>query len=117
MSEEIEDRGECALWVWRHGTLDVDVYDTEREAARSALSISDYGSGAPDGVQFPDGTFVKEKDWPMYQEEHEAQVKRWREEFEAQKLRPKPAVRKVKAPFDDGRTVTIEADMPDWIGR
>lgn len=84
------------LYVWRHGTLSVDDhYDTVDEAIRSAIHISDYGSGAPHGVEAGD-------EWITPDDE------RWRSielaEMEAQ-----------RAALDEQPTMThvLEVQAPD----
>lgn len=120
MSDETDER--VALWWWSHGSIHVTVCESEAVAAKTALDFYDYDDmdGAPEGVQFPDGRFLKanSNDWPEYAAEDQRRWERIRAKFDEERRnpKPKPATRTVRAPFDTTKTVVVDGDAPDWLG-
>ena len=112
-----DDRGECALWVWRYGSLGPELHDSEWQPAAAVMACEDEGEGSVAGVQFSDGTYVDCDDWPMLKRAREAQRRRWEEENADAANRPRIATRKVDPPFPSRGKVTIPADFPEWVGR
>ena len=111
---------ECALWVWRHWNLTVEMYNTERDAARAAMGIEDQGTGAVEGVQLADGRTIDRENWPLLDELREAEVARIREMVA--RMTPTTVGRRgidITSPFDSVGVAEWKADEPPpaWVGR
>lgn len=58
---------ECALWFWSHGSVFVEMCDDEAEAIDSAISMSNWETGAVAGIQRADGSYTDREAWTEYQ--------------------------------------------------
>lgn len=114
MADEAGD--ECALWYMRHGVAYVELCPTEMHAVRRAIDMQEYETGAPDGVQFPDGTYYDADSWPAFKAEkrrlHEELV---RSVFDAPP-RQRPVTLDIVSPA--GRVAQVEGDdFRPWMRR
>lgn len=107
---------QCALWFWRHYSLDFDLYDTEEEAARAAVAMEDNGDANVQGVQFRDGRCLDRDNWPAY-EQAESRIrqeeKEWAARYAAEPARP---TREIRDPFKRREVLTVDEDTPGWVG-
>ena len=104
-----------ALWYYRHGAVDYDLYETEEDAARLAVHLEDYGEASVVGAQFPDGRTVRLGKWPAYQEAVRQEREREACERAEQAARPPIEYRQARDPFG-GQPVAIEEGEPAWLG-
>lgn len=94
--EDQMSQGNVLLFVWRHGVLDVDRYDSVEQAVRVGVGISDAGHGAPHGVQDGDHWITPDDDeWTRLRREE------WAKQ-DAAYDRPPPATHVVEVPTPDG---------------
>jgi hypothetical protein len=105
---------QVALWYWQNRTPYVALEATPRSAAVRAFYMLHDDTGAPEGVQFPDGRFVSIWDLPEF-----AAV---RKELDQVATTAEPVeldVREVRVPWDDGEgwKARVPADTPPWVGR
>jgi hypothetical protein len=108
--EKPQDRGECALWH----SAGFEVFATEEEAAWAALGVTDSGEGCVHGVQFPDGTIVSDRSWPMYNWVIDEDGRRWRERTGE----PEQPIGSVVNPFTRlTRSVFRGDDLRPWMGK
>ena len=102
----------CAVWYeTEYGRVEYEVFVSEQEAARHAVWFD--GRGRTLGVQFPDGTAVKARDWVKYRQEVWAQEKTRKEA--ARNPAPPTPTRRAVDPFH-GETCQIELTEPAWLG-
>ena len=106
---------ECALWYdcynWRRHRL----YDNETDAAVAAIALEEDETGWPVGVQFADGRVLTVECWPAYQSARAQRDADDKARLEEVTVRPRPAMRKIRDPFDHG-AIEIEATEPGWVG-
>ena len=105
-----------ALWYFRYGAPDYDLFDDEDAAADAAVSGEDYGQFSVSGVQFADGRLVRKEDWDAYkQAEQQRDADYQRRRAEAEVAPPVPQ-REIRDPFS-GKTLETDADEPSWLGK
>lgn len=108
-----------ALWTWRHHSLCVEWFDSETEAADSAVSDEDQETGSTAGVQFADGTFVARNDWPEYEAASERRTALWEAEFAAERDKPPAPSWTINRPpgaSGGGSVKTWERPPDGWPG-
>ena len=109
---EVAQSGPCVLWYWRHFTLIVEEYASERAAAESAWGIAESGTGSVEGVEFPDGhTHRLGEEWPVY----DAVCEEF-DEADDEATRTAAHTRHtfdIPSPFGQG--VATAADPPSWL--
>jgi len=103
---------EVALWFWRHHQMHYDIWDSEEEAAGTAVAMTYDGTASPAGVQFPDGRLIDCDDWLAFAEAEEQRRRAF--ERRAAEREPRPR-RKITAPFGGGQ-LEIDAGDPSWLG-
>jgi len=103
-----------ALWTeTSECIIDVRIFDSEEEAARSAFEVHQYTDGLVYGLQRSDGALCKAADWPAYQELL-ANPPSYAE-FVAEPVSQK----RIFSPFAPGErhyAAWVEADTPSWVG-
>lgn len=107
-----------ALWTWRHYSLRVEWFDSETEAADSAVSDEDQETGSTAGVQFADGTFVDRGNWPEYEAADERRAALSEAEIAAERGKP-PAPWTINRPpgvSGAGPVKTWERPPDGWPG-
>lgn len=106
---------QVALWYWRYHTPDFDLFDSEDEAAAVGFYMQEDGQASVAGVQFRDGRTIARDQWPAWAAAEERILRAEREARERAKSGPPRPLRKIRAPFSDGRVIEIDADEPPWI--
>lgn len=109
--EESGDVSECALWYYRYHSVYVDLHDSEEDAAQAAVWMEEEGQGSVQGVQFPDGRYIDREDWNAYKTYERSLHNSYRSD-----PGPPPAMREVRLPWAN-ESVSILADLPEWVGR
>lgn len=56
----------CRLWTWRNGRVWPVMFSSEAAAAANAYMTEIDGTGSTDGVEFPDGRYIRAEDWNAY---------------------------------------------------
>jgi hypothetical protein len=102
---------QCALWFVTWGSAQVEVFDSEEDAAHRAAHLADSGNSSILGAQFPDGRTIRAEDWHAFDEAFDALMA-----APASTEPPRPT-REIGDPFLKGRTVAVDVDMPGWVGR
>jgi hypothetical protein len=109
----------AAVWFWQHGSVYVDVGDTD-ETIAATLYSEDYGERSAWCVQYEDGTVNLWRDDPNVQRVEQALRQAEKERAAAYVPQPPKPKRTIKAPLPlrDGRTTSIkvDADTPSWVG-
>lgn len=106
----------CAVWYWRHHSLDYDLYEDEQAAARFAASLEEWENGFVAGVQFSDGRLIKRDGWSAMREEERRRDQESDARMEAYKAVPPTPKRKINPPFTDDPYMEIDAEEPEWLG-
>lgn len=107
---------ECALWYMSYHVAYVELCPTEMHAVHRALSMEEYETGSPDGVQFPDGTYYAREDWEAYKAEERRRHDEMLRSVYIDSAKPQPALVRVKSPA--GRVAEVEAeDFRPWMHR
>lgn len=102
----------CALWYWRHGAMDYEIYDSEEQAAKEAVGMEEYDHGSPVGLQFSDGRTVLAEDWQALKDAQ----KKFNESVRCRQAAPTRATRLILNPFD-GAPKRVDDSEPQWLGK
>lgn len=109
---------ETAVWYFRHHGLYVRVHESEEEAARTAVTLSDLGEEACVGAQLADGTVHLWGEWPLVKQIEREDDEAWKRTVREQRSAPRPKMVTVKCPFelDGGGTADlVESECPEWL--
>lgn len=103
-----------AVWMWRHFSLSVEVWDDEMAAARCVMEIEDDGAGTLGGVSFPDGTFIDRSNWAALQIVREEAYAEWEAAYKKFELPPT----KLRVPhrgLGKQQKIAVPLDTPEWV--
>lgn len=109
------DSQQAALWYWQAFALEVEVFDSEAEAAEFAVHMFNQGDAAIVGVQLADGTLHDRDHWPAFAREYE-RITAEDAALAAEARKNPPPTRTVRSPFDTTKSVVVLADTPTWVG-
>lgn len=104
-----------ALWYMRHLSMCYDLFDDEDRAAGVGNAMEDDGGAWVAGVQFPDGRLIARDDWEALAAASRRADEAYEARREAEKSRPEPPMREIRAPFDGG-LIRVGEDEPQWLG-
>lgn len=107
----MDEQQNCALWYVSWGAAQVELFDSEADAAHRAAHLADSGNASILGVQFADGRLIRRENWRAYDDAFDALMT-----VPASTEPPRPT-RKTGDPFLRGRTVAVDVDTPEWVGR
>lgn len=106
---------QVALWYVRHHSSGYALCDSEQDAARLGVAIADSGSAWITGIQFSDGRTIARENWEAYTEARQWMDEAWNRRYTADQAKPPKPVREIRDPFR-GKTFTIDASEPSWLG-
>lgn len=106
----------CAVWYWCYKSVYYELFETEQDAATYAWALEDSGNGAVAGIQFSDGMYIDRDNWAEYAAEGVRQDARWKQQHEEQKVQPKPELRRINTPVEDGGIISVPVTEPAWLG-